>query len=99
MDMTKRSVKALLGFEKDTELARFLGISKQAVSQMGDDDQLPEGRQWQLVAKRPDLFAEVNAAPRPLSAAEEGTTPVNRAEAANDAAATEGDGTELKDAA
>ncbi len=58
MDMTKRSVKAALGFEKDVELAAFLGISKQAVSRMQDDEPLPEGRRWQLRAKRPDLFPD-----------------------------------------
>lgn len=56
MEMTKRSVKETLGFEKDIELATFLGISKQAVSQMGEDDALPEGRQWQIRALRPDKF-------------------------------------------
>lgn len=56
MQMTKRSVKAALGFETDVELAKFLGISKQALSRTSDDDELPEGRQWQLRAKRPDLF-------------------------------------------
>lgn len=61
MDMTKRSVKAALGFEKDIELANFLGISKQAVSQMGDDEPMPEGRQWQARAKRPDLFPAEDA--------------------------------------
>ena len=56
MEMTKRSVKETLGFEKDIELANFLGISKQAVSQMGEDEPLPEGRQWQVRALRPDAF-------------------------------------------
>jgi hypothetical protein len=56
MQMTKRSVKDALGFEKDTELARFLGISKQALSRIGEDDELPEGRQWQVRALRPELF-------------------------------------------
>lgn len=56
MDMTKRSVKAALEFDTDVELAKFLGISKQALSRVGEDEPLPEGRQWQLRAKRPDLF-------------------------------------------
>lgn len=56
MQLTKRSVKQTLGFERDVELATLLGISKQAVSQMGEDDPLPEGRQWQLRALRPDAF-------------------------------------------
>ncbi len=64
MDMTKRSVKAALGFEMDVELAKFLGISKQAVSRMPEDEPLPEGRQWQLRAERPGLFP-----PPPLGSA------------------------------
>lgn len=30
--------------------------SKQAVSQWGDDDDLPQARKWELIARRPDLF-------------------------------------------
>lgn len=56
MDITKRSAKAALGLNTDTDLARLLGISKQAVSQMAEDDPLPEGRQWQLRAKFPETF-------------------------------------------
>ncbi len=59
MEMTKRSVKASLGFKKDIELARFLGISKQAVGQIAEDDPLPEGRQWQVCALRPDVFPPI----------------------------------------
>lgn len=56
MDMTKQAVKSALGFLKDTELAQFFGTSKQAVGQWPDDEPLPQGRQWQLKALRPDLF-------------------------------------------
>lgn len=55
MDMTKASVKRALGLETDTELALFFGTTKQAVGQWGDG-KIPEGRQWQARAKRPDLF-------------------------------------------
>ncbi len=58
MNLTKRAVKYALGMEKDTELALFLGISKQAVSQIDEDAALPEGRQWQLKALRPDVFGD-----------------------------------------
>jgi len=58
MQLTKRSVKDALGFTKDIELARFLGVSRQAISRIGEDDFLPEGRQWQVCALRPDLFDE-----------------------------------------
>lgn len=56
MDMTKRAVKALLGIETDAELARIFGIGRWAVGQWGSDQDIPEGRQWQLRAMRPDLF-------------------------------------------
>ena len=58
MDMTKQAVKAALGFQKDTELARFFGTSKQAVGQWPDDEPLPEGRRWQARALRPDVFGQ-----------------------------------------
>lgn len=56
MDMTKQAVKAALGFQKDTELATFFQTTKQAVGNWPDDKPLPEGRQWQARALRPDLF-------------------------------------------
>lgn len=57
MEITKRSAKAALGLDTDAGLAQVLGISKQAVSQMGSEDEaLPMARQWQLRALRPDLF-------------------------------------------
>lgn len=58
MEMTKRNVKAALGFDTDAELARFFGIGRWAVGQWPDDKPIPEGRQWQLRAKRPELFPE-----------------------------------------
>lgn len=56
MDITKQAAKAALGIKTDTELAAFLGVTKQAVSSWGDDSPLPDGRQWQLLALRPDVF-------------------------------------------
>lgn len=57
MTITKASLKRALGLETDTELAQFFGTTKQAVGQWGDDDKpIPEGRQWQARALRPDLF-------------------------------------------
>lgn len=56
MDMTKRAVKTALGFETDAQLARFFGIGRWAVGQWPQDDPIPEGRQWQARALRPDLF-------------------------------------------
>ena len=56
MDMTKRAVKEALGIETDAELARFFDIGRWAVGQWPDDKPIPEGRQWQARALRPDLF-------------------------------------------
>jgi len=57
VDITVGQAKAALGIKTDAELARLLGVSKQAISNLGGDDSaLPDGRQWQLRAMRPDLF-------------------------------------------
>lgn len=56
MTITKRSAKQLLGLPTDAALARLLKISRQALRPLEQDDPLPEGRQWQLRAMRPDLF-------------------------------------------
>lgn len=56
MDMTKNNVKRALGIESDAELGRYLGISRGAVWFWGGDEPIPDVRQWQLRALRPDLF-------------------------------------------
>ncbi len=56
MKMTKRAVREALG-GKDADVARFFGVTAGAVSQWPDDELLPEARQWQLMALRPDLFS------------------------------------------
>lgn len=56
MNMTKREVKNALGIQTDADLARLFGIGRWAVGQWPEDQPIPEGRQWQLRAKRPDLF-------------------------------------------
>jgi DNA-binding transcriptional regulator YiaG len=56
MDITKRQIKEALRLTTDVEVAAFFGTSKQAVGAWGDDDALPEGRQWQAIALRPDIF-------------------------------------------
>lgn len=63
MDMTKSGVKRMLGLETDAELARLFGIGRWAVGQWSDDEPIPEGRQWQLRAKRPDLFPVPDSTP------------------------------------
>ncbi|NYH49410.1 hypothetical protein [Xanthomonas arboricola] len=54
--LTKRKVRAALGFTRDRELAEFFKTSKQAVSKWTEDEELPAGRQWQARALRPDVF-------------------------------------------
>jgi hypothetical protein len=56
MELTKRVVKGALQMDTDAELARLFGIGRWAVGQWPDDQPIPEGRQWQLRALRPDLF-------------------------------------------
>jgi hypothetical protein len=58
MTVTKSEAKRALGLQTDAELAQFFDISKQAVSQWRDDRPLPDGRQWELRARRPDVFGE-----------------------------------------
>lgn len=55
MDITKRAVREAID-GKDADVARFFGVTAGAVSQWPDDEPLPEGRQWQARALRPDLF-------------------------------------------
>lgn len=54
--LTKKVVRQALGFSRDSELAQFFGTTKQAVSKWSEDLPLPDGRQWQARALRPDLF-------------------------------------------
>jgi hypothetical protein len=56
MNLTKPELKERLGFTTDTQVAEFFGTSKQAVHAWGDDKPLPQGRQWQAQALRPDVF-------------------------------------------
>jgi hypothetical protein len=62
MDMSKTSVKRLLGFDSDAELARFFGVSRGAVFHWPDDEPIPDSRQWELKARRPELFRRKKAA-------------------------------------
>ena len=55
MNITKRQVREAVG-KRDADVARFFGITPGAVAQWPDDEPLPEGRQWQARALRPDLF-------------------------------------------
>lgn len=63
MNMTKREVRDTLGLTMDKELAEFFGLGKAAISAWPEDEPIPEGRQWQLRAKRPDLFPVPASAP------------------------------------
>jgi len=59
MDMTKASVKTALGVSTDAELARFFGITRAAVNLWADDKPIPPLRQYELHARRSDLFVVV----------------------------------------
>ncbi|KXB19094.1 helix-turn-helix domain-containing protein [Xylella fastidiosa] len=56
MDITKRVAREFLGFTMDRQLADFFGVSKAAVSKWPENQGMPEVRQWQLRALRPDVF-------------------------------------------
>jgi hypothetical protein len=63
MQMTKREVKAALGIKTDAALGRFFNIGRGAIGLWKDDEPIPGPRQWELRARRPDLFsAEQKAA-------------------------------------
>lgn len=67
MNITKRMVReALKGkngdHARDIDVARFFGVTPGAVAQWGDDEPLPEARQWQAMAMRPRLFKAPKAA-------------------------------------
>ena len=57
--MTKAFILATLSLTTETELAKVFGISREAVNQWPTDDPIPLGRQYELKAKRPDVFWNV----------------------------------------
>lgn len=61
--ITKAMAKTALGFAQDTQLANFFQTTKQAVGRWDEDEPLPEGRQWQARALRPDLFGDFRQPP------------------------------------
>lgn len=60
MEITKRAAKTALGFSTDVELSKYFVCTKQAVGSWPEDEPLPIGRQWELCARRPDLFDAPN---------------------------------------
>lgn len=64
MDMTKAAVKKLLGLESDAELARFFDLSRGAVFHWPNDQPIPDSRQWELKARRPELFRKKESSRR-----------------------------------
>lgn len=56
MNITKAKAKKLLELETDADLARFFDIGRWAVGQWPEDEPIPELRELQLRARRPDLF-------------------------------------------
>lgn len=61
--ISKKVARELLGFTVDARLADFFDISESAVSQWADDEPIPQLRQLQLRARRPDLFSDQAGAP------------------------------------
>ena len=57
--MTKLTVLKMLQLSTDAELAAVFGISRSAVAQWGEVKPLPRARQYELKARRPDLFWNV----------------------------------------
>lgn len=55
MTITKAQLREKLG-KTDAELARMFDITRSAVAQWRDDEPIPQPRQWQLQALRPELF-------------------------------------------
>jgi hypothetical protein len=58
MNITKAQAKKLLEVETDADLARFFEIGRWAVGQWPENEPMPELRQLQLRARRPDLFTK-----------------------------------------
>lgn len=56
MIITKALAKERLGLSTDVELAKFFDCTKAAVGFWPDHGPLPKPRQWELIARRPDLF-------------------------------------------
>lgn len=56
--ISKKALRERLGIQTDAELARFFGISRSAVYQWPEDEELPELRVLQAFRKRPDAFPE-----------------------------------------
>lgn len=54
--ITKLRLMAVLGFETQTELADYFGISLSAISQWPDDEPIPELRELQARQRDPRKF-------------------------------------------
>ena len=50
MKITKKKAKALLGISSDAELARRLGVTRQALTQWRDKQSIPKKRVQQVKA-------------------------------------------------
>lgn len=58
MRMTKSQLMAALGFEKQTELAGYYGLTLSAISQWADDEPVPELRELQARQRNPEAFVQ-----------------------------------------
>ena len=57
--ITKEKALALMGAQTDAELARMLGVTRQAVNRFASEQPLSNGMQWQIRA----LIAEGRVKP------------------------------------
>lgn len=58
MGITKSQLMAALGFEKQTELAGYFGLTVSAISQWADDEPVPELRELQARQRSPHAFVQ-----------------------------------------
>ena len=58
-EITKQKALALMGAQTDAELARMLGVTRQAINRFASDQPLSNGMQWQIRA----LIAEGRVKP------------------------------------
>lgn len=64
MNPTIADAKKALGLDKNADLARFLGVARQALTGRGEDDPMPDAWCWRAAHKRPDLFLPATGTPQ-----------------------------------
>lgn len=56
MNPTIADAKKALGFSRNAQLARFLGVARQSFTGRSDDEPMPDGWCWRAARRRPELF-------------------------------------------